>query len=317
MEEKDSILYFGIDVSKASLDCAARTVKHVQFENNAQGISKLIKFLLKQPLATHVTLEPSGGYERAVIVALQKAKIAVSRVHANKVRAFAKAIGKLAKTDSIDALVLADFGRLTKPAAILPHNAMIEELRALADRRDELISIRTSETNRLEQAHSSVRSGIKKFLTLIAREINKIELEIQKFIKAHSDLEKKATLLQTVKGVGAVSAAILLAHLPELGLLNKNQISALCGVAPFNHDSGSFQGKRFIRGGRANVRHVLYMASLSAVRHNDVLKKFFQSLVDRNKPKKLALVAVMHKLIVHLNTLLKNPDFPLASQHCY
>ena len=312
MKEKDSIIHLGLDISKATLDCAGPTIKHTVFENNAQGHTKLTTFLLELKHPVQIVLEPSGGYERAVTLALQRAGIAVSRVHANKVRSFAKAMGKSAKTDRIDALVLAEFGRLASYPVLKPHNEVLEELRALCDRREELVASRTRETNRFEQAHKCLHRQIKKSLAFIAKQIAELELDIKAFLAKHADLQKKAEALYAVKGVGIVSAATLLAHVPELGLLNKREISALCGVAPFNRDSGSFQGHRFIRGGRASVRRVLYMAALTAVRFNETLRDFYQSLVARNKPKKLALVAVMHKLIIYLNGLMKNPIFCVA-----
>lgn len=312
MKEKDSIIYLGLDVSKKTLDCAGPIIDHTVFDNNRKGHSMLIKFIFALKSHVQIVLEPSGGYERSVTKALQKAGIAVSKVHANKVRSFAKATGKSAKTDRIDAGVLAEFGKVTLAPVMVPDNEVLEELAALCDCRNALVFSQTRETNRLEQAHPRSRRRIKKMIAFITREIRDINLEIKNFIAAHSDLQKKARRLQSVSGVGSVSAATLLAHLPELGLLNKRKISALCGVAPFNRDSGSFQGQRFIRGGRANVRRVLFMAALSAVRYNQVLRDFYQSLISRGKPKKLALTAVMHKLIVYLNSLLKNPDFPVA-----
>lgn len=313
MKEKDSLIYLGLDVSKKTLDCAGPIIDHAVFENNAQGHSELVKFLLALNQPVQIVLEPSGGYERAVIQFLQKAGIAVTRVHANKVRSFAKAMGKLAKTDRIDAAVLADFGRLTLAPAMMPHNEVIEQLRALCDHRDDLIASRTRQINHLEQAHQCIRGEIKKSLTFIEKQIASADMKIKNLIDSHGDLQKKAATLQSVSGVGIVSAVILLAHMPELGLVNKRKISALCGVAPYNCDSGAFQGRRFIRGGRPNVRRILYMAALSAIRYNTVLRNFYQSLVARNKPKKLALIAVTHKLIIYLNSLLKNPNFSVAS----
>ena len=176
-----------------------------------------------------------------------------------------------------------------------------------------MIATRTCESNRLEQAHLSIHRKIKKHLTFLKKEIASLDTEIEKFLDQHKELRNKATRLQSVNGVGPTTAATLLSNLPELGLLNKNQIGALCGLAPFNRDSGSLQGRRFIRGGRSSVRRVLYMATVCAIVHNTVLRRFYNNLLDRNKPKKLALIAAMRKLIICLNSLLKNPNFSLAS----
>lgn len=313
MKEKDSLLYLGLDVSKATLDCDGPGIKYTTFENNSKGHKKLITFLLALKRPVQIILEPSGGYERPAILALQQASILVSRAHAVKVRSFAKALGKQAKTDQIDAKVLAEFGKTTQPPALKPADKSLEQLRALCDLRENFIADRTSVSNRLEQAHIAIHSKIKKHIAFLEKQITSLNADIKSFLEEHEELHSKAIRLQSVNGVGLISAATLLANLPELGLLNKNQIGALCGLAPYNYDSGSYQGRRFIRGGRSSVRRVLYMATVCAIVHNTVLKRFYNNLVNRNKPKKLALIATMRKLIICLNSLLKNPNFSLAS----
>jgi transposase len=313
MKEKDSLLHLGLDISKATLDCAGPSIPHTVFNNTPEGHHLLLNFLLGLNRPVQITLEPSGGYERSVTLALQKAGVNVSKVHANKVRAFAKAMGKSAKTDRIDASVLAEFGRVTSSAILKPQDKDLEELKALSDRRDQLVTARTREMNRLKQAHLSLHAQIKKVITFLSKEIDGMELKIKQLIDANEQFKKKSKILQSAQGVGPVLASTLLAHMPELGSLNKKQVGALCGVVPYNCDSGSFQGRRFIKGGRSNVRRVLYMAALTASRVNPILRDFYNSLIARNKPKKLALTAVMHKLIIYLNSLLKNLTFSLAS----
>ena len=307
----NQITYLGLDISKNKLDLAGVDIKHLTFENNNKGIGQLLKFLSKLT-SLHLVLEPSGGYERMAILAFEKANIPVCKVDPYQVRSFARSMGKLAKTDKIDAIILALFGTERRPRVMKPHDAMLENLRMLYDRRQHLVHSQVQESNRLETALPAMRQHLDASLKFIAQQLLEIEALIKNLIASNEEIRKKADRLKSVKGVGDQTARALIVHMPELGDLTDKESAALVGVAPYNKDSGKHSGYRSIRGGRYHVRNVLYMAAVAASRSNPILKTFYHRLIANGKKPKVALVAVMRKLIILLNKLIKNPNFVLA-----
>ena len=284
-----------------------------RYDNHAAGLAGLIKSLGKIPGPVHVICEPSGGYERDLLEALWSAGIPVSLVNAARVRSFARAQGLLAKTDEIDASVLREFGELLQPAVIEAPSPSRQRLAALVQRREQLVNLLTMEEQRLMQTREAVLKKLTKSLIKeLQKQVKQIEEMIEKQIEDDDTLREQSTRLQQVKGIGKVTASTILAQLPELGKLSRKQVGALAGVAPYNRDSGTLRGRRTIRGGRIKVRRVLYMAATVAARFNPILKSFYQRLVAAGKPKKVALTAVMRKLVVLLNHLIKYPQFNLA-----
>lgn len=303
-------LYVGIDVAKETLEVALGTGGAVQtFTNDPEGHDALLAVLKKHPVAL-IVLEATGGYERGAAVAMQEAGLPLAIVNPRQARDFARALGYLAKTDRIDARALAELAgvldrhpdreKLVRP---LP-DAEQRQLQALMARRRQLVSMLTSERNRLATSHKVARRSIQAIIKALKKQLEDIEAELARHIaNQHADL---ATLLTSVKGIGDTTAATLIADVPELGQLSRREISALIGVAPLAHDSGLFRGKRTTFGGRAQVRCTLYMAALVATRHNPVIKRFYERLVVAGKAKKVALVACMRKLLTILNAMVKS-----------
>lgn len=305
--------YAGVDIGKETLDVALPGGGPGRHANDAAGIAALVKTLQAWPTPVQVICEPSGGYEQPLLEALWAAGIAVSLVHAARVRAFARAQGRLAKTDPIDAMVLRAFGELLRPPPLAAPAPPRERLAALVQRREQLVNLLTMEEQRLAQVRDTVvRTMGARLLKELAQQVAQLDALIAAQIDEDDTLKGQSARLQEVKGIGPVTASTLLAELPELGTLSRNQTGALAGVAPYNCDSGAHRGRRMIRGGRVKVRRVLYMAAVVAARFNPILRTFYQRLVAAGKPKKVALTAVMRKLVVLLNHLLKNPDFKLA-----
>lgn len=304
--------YLGADVAKAKIDTYHPVLKHGQTKNDKSGYRRLLKQLqrvLKQG-PVHVILEPTGGYERRLADALREAGIPVSVVNPRQVRDFARAKGRLAKTDRIDAQILAEFGQAMQPEPTPPPTPQEDALAALVRRREQLVQMQLAEQNRLEKAiQKDVRKSHQSLIRQCEREIAHIDKEIDKLLKDDDDLGGKVARLEEVKGVGRLTAIKLLAEMPELGKLNRRQVAAIAGLAPYNRDSGQSRGQRFIGGGRPAVRKALYMAALVASQYNETLRAFYLRLVEAGKPKKKALVAVMRKLIIILNNTLKNPNF--------
>jgi transposase len=311
--------FVGIDVAKHSLD--VHLLPEGRFVSLAYDQSALqhLRNELPAPGSCLIVIEATGGYERRVVADLLDAGHLVAVVNPRPVRDFARGIGILAKTDRIDASVIARFGQQVRPRTVAKTPTKQVELEQLVLRRRQLIDLRTAESNRLETCSSrAVRKSIQHMIDRLNKDIQKIEKEILAFLESDDDWRGKAQILGSTPGVGTTTAATLLAELPELGKLNRQQISALVGLAPFNHDSGRSQGKRRIWGGRASVRSVLYMAALTAKRCNPVIRAFAQRLEANGKPFKLVMTACMRKLLVILNTMLKtnspwNPIFLLES----
>jgi transposase len=302
-------VYFGVDVAKASLLLAGPGLQH-QLPNNAEGHRQLLALT---PAHSHFILESTGGYERDLVLALHAKGRALSVINPRQARDFARAKGRRAKTDPIDALELADYGAKLTPAADLPPSATQQNLWEFSSRRVQLIEARTAELNRLGHlALKKLRTQAETLIRQLDRQIEQLDRWIAELIAADAALQAKAERLQQVQGVGAVTAATILAHVPELGSMNRRQTAHLFGLAPFNADSGQLQGRRHIAGGRAIPRSALYMAAMAAIVHNRHLKDFYHHLLHAGKLKKVALTAVMRKLACLLNHLLKNPDFALA-----
>ena len=305
---KETVVYVGVDVAKAHLDvyCAQQVRR---FPNDKRGRSALIswsKHSSQGSKTMQFICEASGGYERELLEALAEAHVAVTLVSARRVRQYARAAGILAKTDKIDARVLAEFGSTMEPSPSLSRSVEQKKLREFEAQRRHLSQLLVAEQTRLLQlstAELRTMSGV--VMRTIKKQLQRIDTHIARLIAQNQDLLGKAQKLTSVKGVGQRTAALLLAQMPELGQLNRRQVAALAGVAPFNRDSGSWQGKRMIWGGRPAVRSGLYMAALVAIRHNPILAAFYQRLRTAGKPPKVALTATMRKLLLALNSSLK------------
>lgn len=302
---KEELVYLGVDIAKAYLDGAIKKEKR-RLPNDSRGYEQLIRWIKQMEGKVQVICEPSGGYERMLIQALARAQIPVSLVQANRVRQFARAAGILAKTDRIDTEVLCAFGEAMRPPSMTAANLEQEQLRELESQRRHLTHLLVMEENRAARmSNPCVRRLNRSLISRIKKQIEKFDLLIQEQIKASPELSAKADRLTAICGVGTRTAALLLAQLPELGQLNRREVAALVGVAPFNRDSGKLRGKRTIYGGRRPVRHGLYMAALVAARHNPILRAFYLRLRAAGKPAKLALTATMRKLLIVLNSALK------------
>jgi transposase len=300
-------VHLGADVSKATIDlgCPSLTLP-VSIPNTPAGFKALLKIVARSPSPVHVVCEATGYHHRAFAAALHAAQVCVSVVNPRLPRDFARARGKLAKTDAIDALLLADYGRTMNPAPTPKPDARMVLLDELVTRRAQLVEDRAREKVRLEQtACAEALVSLKLHVRHLDGQIAKLLARMAEVVAGTPALRAKVARLVEVQGVGTLTASALLATLPELGALSKNEVTALAGLAPFNRDSGAFRGARSIRGGRIEVRHALYMAALSASRFNPILKAVYQRLRAAGKPHKVALVAVMRKLLVYLNSILK------------
>ena len=302
----DQNVYIGVDVSKDHLDVAVRPTGHQWRVSNTQPqIGKLVR-TLSEYAPTIVAVEATGGIETPLMAELAAAGVPVARLNPRQVRDFAKATAALAKTDSIDARVIAHFAEAIKVEPQAVPDQQSRELSALLARRGQLVEMITAEKNRLNTADKVVRGSIRTTIRTLERQLGKIDDDLTDAIKQSPVWQEKSDILQSVQGVGKVVSMTLLAGLPELGTVNNKAISALVGVAPFNRDSGSFRGKRTVWGGRAKVRAALYMAALTATRWNLVIREFYERLLAKGKPKKVALTASMRKLLVILNSMLRH-----------
>ena len=301
-----SEILVGIDVSKTQLDVAVGETGEIwSADNDDQGIAWTVE-RCRQCHPRLVVVESTGGLESRLVSELYLANVPVALVNPRRVREFAKATGLLAKTDKLDARLLARFGQAVRPAPTCLPSEDEQQLSAMVTRRRQLIDMRTAESNRLPSTHSSTRTSVEKMLTQLNEQITALEQSIGEFIQTHPDFKAKEELLRSVPGIGPITSAILIADLPELGLLDGKKIAALVGVAPFNDDSGSHRGRRRVKGGRPDVRTVLYMAAISATRFNPVIRAFYEHLLKMGKLKKVAIVACMRKLLVILNAMLRD-----------
>jgi transposase len=297
----------GIDVSKGSLDVHLLSEKRtLRVPNTPTGHAQLLA-RLPAPRSCRIVLEATGGYERRLVGELVTGGHFVSVVNPRQVRDFAKAHGILAKTDRIDAQVIARFGRDVRPRPVAQTSQKQHQLDELVTRRRQLLQLRTSESNRIREGMTKlVRQSLQRSIDALSKDLKRIDRAILELVQSDDDWKNRFELLKTVPGVGDVTAAALVAELPELGQLNRNKIAALVGVAPHPDDSGHHKGKRFIRGGRKTIRCALYMAALTASIHNPVLKRFAQRLKAQGKATKVVLTACIRKLLVILNTMVKN-----------
>lgn len=306
MNEGKQQVFIGIDVSKKELEVAVRpTGSRCVFTNDEDGIGCLVEFVQScSPML--IVLEATGGLETVVVSALATKGCPVVVVNPRQARDFAKATGKLAKTDSIDAHVLAHFADAVRPEIRVLKDVEAQNLDALNTRRRQIVEMLTAEKNRLLMAPVWTRKDIKRHIDWLEKCLEKVNKEMDKLLKKSPVWREKDRILQSTPGVGPVLSVTLLADLPELGTLNGKQIAALVGVAPLNRDSGIFRGRRIIWGGRADVRSILYMSTMSAIRFNPVIKVFYQRLRAAGKVHKVAVTACMRKLIVILNAMIRN-----------
>lgn len=298
--------YVGIDVSKASLDVFALPMEEGwQVTNDEAGIDELAT-RLEMLSPTLIVVEATGGLQNLVVAALQAKGLPVAVVNPRQVRDFAKAIGKLAKSDGIDARVISLFAQRIKPESRPPKDPFAQVLSDLLARRRQLVEILVAEKNRLQSASKEVKPGIKRHIEWLEQDLKKFNKDIGKAIKASPAWKEKEDLLSSMPGVGPLLSLTILSGLPELGKASGKQIAALVGVAPLNRDSGKYHGKRRVWGGRSHIRAVLFMAATTAIRFNPVFKAFFQRLTHAGKPHKVALTAVMRKMLLTLNAMMKN-----------
>jgi transposase len=299
-------IFVGIDVCKAQLDIAIRpTAQILSVPNDKAGIKTLVKHLEKlRP--TLVVLESTAGLERQVMLGLVGAEISVVMANPRQVRDFAKSTGQLAKTDRIDAAVLAHYAEAIRPQPRPLPDELTLKLRALTVRRRQLIDMIVAEKNHLATASKAIKKRITAHISYLEQELDDADQDLDRFIEKNPLWKQNQEILCSTPSIGPVSSRTMLAELPELGTLGRKQIAALVGVAPFSRDSGTLKGRRTIWGGRASVRNALFMAALVAIRFNPVIRDFYKRLKAKGKPSKVALVACMHKLLTILNAMIKN-----------
>lgn len=298
--------YVGIDVSKDQLDIALRpTGETWSMPNDASGITELVQ-RVAQLHPKLVVLEATGGLQMPVAAALASAGWPLAMVNPRQVRDFARATGKLAKSDQLDAQVLAHFAEAVRPTPYPLPDAQTQELTALLTRRHQVVEMLTAEKNRLRTTRESVRQRVQDHIRWLEQELADLDDDLERALRESPLWRGKDNLLRSVPGIGRVVSITLLADLPELGTLSRHQIAALVGVAPLNRDSGRFRGKRTVWGGRARVRAALYMAALTATRYNPIIKAFYRRLCGVGKARKVALTACMRKLLIILNSMVKH-----------
>ena len=298
--------FVGIDVSKDKLDMAVLGKRAIeQFANTKKGIAKLVQHM-KQLKPELIVVEATGGYEEPVVLALFEAGLPVALVSPQRVRQYARAKGLLAKTDQLDAQVLAEYGKNIQPRLFIGKSEERKRLSALVGRRKQLEEMLQAERNRLRTASCHMRASVERSIAFLETEMQQMEQEISIFIQEHEDFHAQEKLLRSAKSIGPVTAATLLADLPELGQLDRKQIAALVGVAPMNQDSGRKRGYRRTKGGRPAVRNALYMSTLTAIRYNPVIHAQYQQLLKRGKEKKVAITACMRKMLTILNAMMRD-----------
>jgi len=299
-------VHVGVDVGKDWLDFAVDGIdKITRFGNHPEGIRKLVQRIESlQPKL--IAVEASGGYESAFVNTLMIEKQRVAVVNPTRVRALANAKGLLAKTDEIDARNIASYAEMIKPEPKQPREDLDIRIRALVTRREQLVDIRSAEGNRLGTCHESIKADIREHLDWLEHQISIIDDEIKQLVKSSEKWNNQIILLKSMPGVGFITAVTMTANMPELGELNRQKIAALAGLAPYNRDSGKKRGKRRIFGGRQSIRRVMYMAALSAIKHNPVIKKFYERLMKKGKPFKVAITACMRKMVTIMNVMVKN-----------
>jgi len=294
----------GIDVSKDWLDVAIGD-ESLRVANDAAGIGALIE-RLRSTDVQWVVMEATGGYETQAASAIAGAGLRLAVVNPRQVRDFAKATGRLAKSDRIDARVIAAFGEAIEPQIVRLPDEQTRELQGLLTRRSQLVGMRVQESNRLALMEGAMRKQIKSHIAWLDKAIDEVNTDITARLRKSPVWREKDELLRSLKGIGPITSSTLMASLPELGQLDRRAIAALVGVAPFNRDSGTFRGRRAIWGGRAQVRQMLYMAATAAIRFNPVIRPFYERLIARGKPHKVAIVACMRKMLTILNAMTRS-----------
>lgn len=301
--------FIGIDISKSTLDLyVLPDEQSAGFANSAAGIAELLVFLNSLDGIDRIILEPTGGYERRVVEALLAAQFPVAKINAKQIRQFARACGQLSKTDRIDAFILADYGRRMDTRILMQSSPQHTVLVDLVNRYKQLSHMIVQEKNRSEKQCETIRDWIDEILQALLKQRRAVVDAMMTCLEADPQLARKADVLMSLKGIGQLTACFLLAGLPELGRLDKGQIAKLVGVAPLNRDSGLMRGKRMIAGGRKTVRDALYVAALPAIRFDPAMKAFFLRLKQQGKPGKVALVAVMRKMIIILNARMRETN---------
>ena len=299
-------IFIGIDISKTQMDVAIwGNDKTWEFRNEAEGWQELVE-KAKDLNPSLIVVEASCGIEQPIVAELFMEKLPVAIVNPTRVRNFARSTGQFAKTDKLDARLIAHFAQAVRPQVRPLRTAEQEHLNALVTRRRQVVQILTAEKNRRSTVYNTLRKRLQQHIEWLNAELEALDEEIEQYIKERPYWRKNAALLRSVPGVGPVTASTLLAELPELGTRNRKQIAALVGVAPLNKDSGKMRGKRRVFGGRAPVRRALYMAALVATRVNPVIRAFYEHLLAQGKEKKVALTACMRKLLVILNSMIRN-----------
>jgi transposase len=305
-QQSKTVINVGVDIGKWTLDiCIHEKQLHWQDSNDDEGIRRVLKRLAYYRLE-RLVLEATGRYEFALVQAAHQKGLPVCIVQPRMIRRYAGATNQLAKTDKLDAALIAEFAARVKPAITPQQSKTLIAIKDLIARRRQLISLRTQETNRRYIMGSALETSCKRIIHHINAEIDRIESRLAKQVEKHGEWTAKQTLLKTTPGVGNTLVYTLLADLPELGSLTHKQIGALVGVAPMNRDSGKFKGKRRVQGGRTHVRTTLYMATLSATQCNPAIKSYYRHLVAKGKHKKVAITACMHKFITILNAMVRD-----------
>jgi len=299
-------IHVGIDTGKFNLDIELYPIEErFSVTNNADGIKVAIE-RIKPYQPASITIESTGRLHQGFFEAAASAGLPIAVANPARVKNFSQSSGQLAKTDRLDAGIIAQYGAAMKPRLSQPRSKKAQQISDLLTRRTQLIEIRTMEKNRLGSMPTVAQASIRQVIKYLQKQIDRIETRLHKLIEAEPGYQQTLQILLSVKGVGPVLAYTLLSDMPELGQLNRREIAALLGVAPMNKDSGQFRGKRYIRGGRTQVRKVMYMAMLSAIQSNPKFKQQYDRMVDAGKPRKVAIVACMRKLITILNTMVKN-----------
>jgi transposase len=302
----DKAHFVGIDISKDWFDVAILGEKRTkQFANTKKGIRELVRWT-RQFQAQLIVVEATGGYEEALVLTLFEAGLPVALVSPQRVRQYARAKGRLAKTDPLDAQLLADYGKHIQPRLFVGKSEERKQLSALVGRRNQLNAMLQAEKNRLRAQSGAIRTSLEKVIACLAAELKQMDQQIRTLLQQHTNLQAQEKLLRTAKSIGPVTAATLLADLPELGQLDRQEVAALVGVAPINSDTGKKRGYRKTKGGRPDVRRTLYMATLTGIRYNPILKPHYEQLRTRGKEKKVAITACMRKLLVILNAMLRD-----------
>jgi transposase len=304
MDQEELGIVVGIDVSKCRLDVATAQ-EYWSVANEGEDIDKLTNRILSLKPSL-IIVESTGGLERYLLTVMLMAGLPVALVNPRRVREFGKSMGLMAKTDKIDSKLLVRFGEAVKPAITVLPSQEEQQLSALMTRRGQVIDLLTIEKNHLYSSHPVSKNSVEKIINILQEELDELNHQIEDRIDQFPLFKQKDEILRSAPGVGKVSAAILLSDLPELGLLDRKKIAALVGVAPFNNDSGRYRGKRRIKGGRPAVRKVLYMSTLSATKFNPVIRSYYQHLLSKGKVKKVAIVACMRKLLIYLNSMIRD-----------